>query len=68
MRGGDDGGVEAAVLRDGDDVEVLVRDDDDVEHRDDGRGDASQLCRDDDHDDAVLKLYLCRRMPLLLRE
>jgi hypothetical protein len=29
--------------------------------------DASLFCRDDDHDDAVLKLYLCRRMSLLLR-
>ena len=56
------------MLRDGDDVEVLVRDDDDVVHRSDGRDDEPQLYRDDDHDDAVLKLYLCRRMPLLLRE
>ncbi len=49
-----------------DDVEALERGDDDVEHRDgDGRDDEPQLYRDDDHDDAVLKLYLCRRMPLL---
>jgi hypothetical protein len=32
----------------------------DEEHRGDGRDDASLLCRDDDRDDAVLKLYLCR--------
>jgi hypothetical protein len=30
------------------------------ERDDDDRDDASLFCRDDDHDDAVLKLYLCR--------
>ena len=65
----DDDGVELPLQeRGGDDdddgvVQLLQEHDDD-----DDRGDASQLCRDDDHDDAVLKLYLCRRMPLLLRE
>ena len=51
------------MLRDGGDVEALERGDDDVVHRGDGRDDEPQLCRDDDHCDAVLKLYLCRRMP-----
>ena len=55
------------MLRDGGDVEAPERGDDDMVHRGGGRDDEPQLCRDDDHDDAVLKLYLCRRMPLLLR-
>ena len=63
---GDGGDVEQPLLeRDGDDDDGVVlllqeRDDDD-----DDRDDEPQLCRYDDHDDAVLKLYLCRRMPLL---
>ena len=67
LRGGDDDddGVELPLQErggdDGDDVEQLPQERDD----DDGRDDASLLCRDDDRDDAVLKLYLCRWMPLL---
>ena len=61
QHGGDDGGgVEVQVPCDGGDVEAPERGDDDVVHRNDGRDDEPQLCRDDDHDDAVLKLYLCR--------
>ena len=63
---GDGGDVEQPLLERGDDddddgvVQLLQERDDD-----DGRDDEPQLCRDDDHDGAVLKLYLCRRMPLL---
>ena len=61
----DDDGVELPLQeRGGDD------DDDGVvqllqERDDDDRDDASLFCRDDDHDGAVLKLYLCRWIPLL---
>ena len=69
---GDGGDVEQPLLErdgdgdgDGDDdddgvVQLLQERDDD-----DGRDDEPQLCRDDDHDGAVLKLYLCRWIPLL---
>ena len=64
---GDGGDVGQPLLERGDDdddddgvVQLLQERDDD-----DGRDDEPQLCRDDDHDGAVLKLYLCRRMPLL---
>ena len=65
VRDDDDDGVELPLQeRDGGD------DDDGVvqqlqERDDDDRDDASLFCRDDDHDGAVLKLYLCRWIPLL---
>ena len=62
-RDGDDDGVELPLQEHGggddDDVVQLLQERD--------GDDASLFCRDDDHDDAVLKLYLCRRMSLLLR-